>query len=109
MNEYGYNEAMVYADVMSVTQREGGNSPWVAKFNVKCTLAGPYDSARFPILDAETFGHRPTGWPPLRLPKVNSHVVVHLWCIGGERADSPWHIAYSVDRAFMLTTARTWR
>jgi hypothetical protein len=89
-------ESVVYADITSVTERDG-KPYYPITLKIRCTLAGPYDAARFPVLTTSIVRRWQLGQPPLPAPpKVNAHVVV---CLVSGRV--PWYIPYYYPAPFM--------
>jgi hypothetical protein len=83
-----FREAVVYGDVVSVTDRDG-RADYPITLKVRCTLAGPYDAARFPFPEVVLAYRYGLGVRPPSPPKVNAHVVVRM--IYSDR----WFIPYS--------------
>jgi hypothetical protein len=87
-----YNEALVYADVAAVAKPDDSLPYHRLTLRVKCTLAGPYDAARFPIV---VVGIGRGDWllaPEPTIPSVNSHVVALLMCQSYPHG-VPWYVS----------------
>jgi hypothetical protein len=80
----GYNEALVYGDVVSAVEASPGQ--WQITLDVQSVLTGPADAGRSPRLELNL---GPAGSPP---PPAQAHVVVLIACTGYPDC-LPWSVA----------------